>query len=187
MEEVAKLNANAKSKANAEAIANADPSPVKRVRDDKREAFLRPLYGRHQRLEKSCRNIWLLFTTPTIRTRPLKPKRFSRTSTRSTARWLPPVPGSFVAGLTPVGVAKSLRAQPDGKVLITDGPYLETKEHIGGFWVLEAADIDEALAWGRKAVSPAVRRSRCARFFLCRLQHCRQRRPDGRNQIRTYI
>ena len=47
--------------------------------------------------------------------------------------------------------AKSLRAQPDGKVLITDGPYLETKEHIGGFWVLEAADLDEALAWGRKA------------------------------------
>jgi hypothetical protein len=58
----------------------------------------------------------------------------------------------FVAGLTPVSVAKSLRAQPDGKVLITDGPYLETKEHIAGFWVLEAADMDEALAWGRKAV-----------------------------------
>ena len=58
----------------------------------------------------------------------------------------------FVAGLTPVSVAKSLRAQPDGKVAITDGPYLETKEHIAGFWVLEAADMDEALAWGRKAV-----------------------------------
>ena len=41
--------------------------------------------------------------------------------------------------------------KPDGKVLITDGPYLETKEHVGGFWVLEAADLDEALAWGRKA------------------------------------
>jgi hypothetical protein len=58
----------------------------------------------------------------------------------------------FVAGLTPVSSAKSLRAQPGGKVLITDGPYLETKEHIAGFWVLEAADMDEALAWGRKAV-----------------------------------
>ena len=32
------------------------------------------------------------------------------------------------------------------------GPYLGTKEHIGGFWVLEAADMDEALKWGRKAV-----------------------------------
>jgi hypothetical protein len=58
----------------------------------------------------------------------------------------------FVAGLTPINTAKSLRAQPDGKVLVTDGPYLETKEHIAGFWVLEAADMDEALAWGRKAV-----------------------------------
>jgi hypothetical protein len=58
----------------------------------------------------------------------------------------------FVAGLTPASGAMSLRAQSDGKVLVTDGPYLETNEHIGGFWVLEAADMDEALAWGRKAV-----------------------------------
>jgi hypothetical protein len=58
----------------------------------------------------------------------------------------------FVGGLTPAREAKSLRAQPDGKVLTTDGPYLETKEHIGGFWVLEVAGLDEALAWGRKAV-----------------------------------
>jgi hypothetical protein len=58
----------------------------------------------------------------------------------------------FAGGLTAASNAKSLRAQPGGKVLITDGPYLETKEHIGGFWILEAADMDEALAWGRKAV-----------------------------------
>ena len=58
----------------------------------------------------------------------------------------------FVGGLYPASSAKSLRAQRDGKVLITDGPYLETKEHIGGFWVLEAASLDEALEWGRKAV-----------------------------------
>ncbi len=57
----------------------------------------------------------------------------------------------FVGGLRPASSAKSLRAQPDGKVLITDGPYLETKEHVGGFWVLKAIDLDEALAWGRKA------------------------------------
>lgn len=57
----------------------------------------------------------------------------------------------FVGGLRPASDAKSLRRQPDGKVLITDGPYLETKEHIGGFWVLEAADMNEALTWGRKA------------------------------------
>jgi hypothetical protein len=57
----------------------------------------------------------------------------------------------FVGGLRPARDARSLRAQPDGQVVITDGPYLETKEHVGGFWVLEAVDINEALAWGRKA------------------------------------
>jgi len=57
----------------------------------------------------------------------------------------------FVGGLKPVSNARSLRAQPDGKVIVTDGPYLETKEHIGGFWVLAAANLDEALEWGRKA------------------------------------
>lgn len=57
----------------------------------------------------------------------------------------------FVGGLYPARCAKSLRAQPDGEVLISDGPYLQTNEHVGGFWVLETADLDEALAWGRKA------------------------------------
>jgi hypothetical protein len=57
----------------------------------------------------------------------------------------------FVGGLLPARSARSLRAQPNGKVLVTDGPYLETKEHIGGFWVLETADLNEALVWGRKA------------------------------------
>jgi hypothetical protein len=58
---------------------------------------------------------------------------------------------TFVAGLFPASKAKSLRAQPDGKVSLTDGPYTETKEHIAGFWVLETADLNEALEWGRKA------------------------------------
>ena len=57
----------------------------------------------------------------------------------------------FAGGLSRARSAKSLRAQPDGKVLITDGPYMEAKEHIGGFWILECADLDQALAWGRKA------------------------------------
>jgi len=57
----------------------------------------------------------------------------------------------FVGGLHPASSAKSLRAQPDGTVLITDGSYLKTKEHVGGLWVLQAADLDQALAWGKKA------------------------------------
>lgn len=57
----------------------------------------------------------------------------------------------FVGGLHLAGSAKSLRPRRDGRVIVTDGPYLETKEHVGGLWVLEAADLDEALEWGRKA------------------------------------
>ena len=56
----------------------------------------------------------------------------------------------FACGISPAAHAKTVRKQSDGTVLVTDGPYTETKEHIGGFWILEAADMDEALAWARK-------------------------------------
>lgn len=58
----------------------------------------------------------------------------------------------YANGLTSPGAAKSLKAGSDGKVIVTDGPYLETKEHIGGFWILDVVDEAEALDWGRKAV-----------------------------------
>src|SRR5258708_22859517 len=57
----------------------------------------------------------------------------------------------FACGISPAASAKTLRAQPDGKVLVTDGPYTETKEHMGGFWILECADINETLAMAKKA------------------------------------
>lgn len=58
----------------------------------------------------------------------------------------------FVGGLKPFGEARAVRRR--GRDLtITDGPYLETKEHIAGFWVLELPSMDEALAWGRKAAT----------------------------------
>ena len=53
----------------------------------------------------------------------------------------------FAGGLGP---AHTLRAQPNGELLLTDGPYLETKEHVGGFWILETADLNEVVAWARK-------------------------------------
>ena len=55
---------------------------------------------------------------------------------------------SLVASPVPA-TRNRCEAQPNGKVLVTDGPYLETKEHVGGFWILKAANLDEALAWGR--------------------------------------
>ena len=53
----------------------------------------------------------------------------------------------FAGGLQSATHANSLRKQPGGKVVITDGPYLETKELIGGFWILDAANMDEAVGW----------------------------------------
>ena len=71
----------------------------------------------------------------------------------------------FAGGLQSARHAKSLRKRPGGKVVITDGPYLEAKEHIGGFWILDAANMDEAVEWGRKAVA-ACRASVEVREFL---------------------
>jgi hypothetical protein len=53
----------------------------------------------------------------------------------------------FAGGLGPT---RTLRPQPNGELLVTDGPYLETKEHVGGLWILECADVDEVIAWARK-------------------------------------
>lgn len=57
----------------------------------------------------------------------------------------------FVGGLQPPATARSLRARPDGLVTVSDGLYLKANEHVGGFWVLDVAGLDEALQWGRKA------------------------------------
>lgn len=56
----------------------------------------------------------------------------------------------FAGGLHPSSTATVVRLQGDD-VLTTDGPFVEGKEHIGGFWVIKAADLDAALEWGRKA------------------------------------
>lgn len=57
----------------------------------------------------------------------------------------------FACGIAPPAAAKTLRRQANGKVLVTDGPFTETKEHIGGFWILECANMDEALGWAKRA------------------------------------
>ncbi|WP_306360267.1 YciI family protein [Nocardia sp. CC227C] len=55
----------------------------------------------------------------------------------------------FTGGLHAPGTATVVRA--DG--MVTDGPYVEGKEHIGGIWVITAPDLDVALEWGRKAAA----------------------------------
>jgi hypothetical protein len=55
----------------------------------------------------------------------------------------------FAGGLHPPASATVVRAQ-GGKVVTTDGPFAETKEQLGGFWVIQAEDLDAALAWAAK-------------------------------------
>lgn len=55
----------------------------------------------------------------------------------------------FAAGLVPQGAASVLRSK-GGNVVVTDGPFTESKEHLGGFTIIEAADYQAAQAWGAK-------------------------------------
>jgi hypothetical protein len=57
----------------------------------------------------------------------------------------------FGGGLAPSSSATVLRQQ-NGEVVTTDGPFIESKEQIGGFSVIKAPDLDAALGWGRKLV-----------------------------------
>jgi hypothetical protein len=65
---------------------------------------------------------------------------------QSTGAWV------FGAGLLPASSATVLRSS-SGDVSMTDGPYAESKEQMGGFWIVEATDLDAALEWGRKAAA----------------------------------
>jgi len=75
------------------------------------------------------------------------PKWFSYTTELDQA-------GAHLGGeaLLPPEMATTLRVR-DGERLTTDGPFAETKEILGGFYLIEAADLDEALAWAEKVPS----------------------------------
>ncbi|MBR7621116.1 YciI family protein [Phenylobacterium sp. 20VBR1] len=53
------------------------------------------------------------------------------------------------AGLQPVATATTVRTSAGGQTL-HDGPFAETREHLGGFYMIEAADLDEAIKWARQ-------------------------------------
>ena len=58
----------------------------------------------------------------------------------------------FAGGLRPASSATVVRST-DGDVSMTDGPYAETKEQMGGFWIIAATDLDAALDWAAKAAA----------------------------------
>jgi hypothetical protein len=71
---------------------------------------------------------------------------------RSTGAWL------FGGALNDPGTATVVQVS-NGEVLTTDGPFVESKEHLGGFYIIEADDLDAALIWATKtseAVSHAI-------------------------------
>lgn len=59
----------------------------------------------------------------------------------------------FVGGLRSQSEAIAIRRSSDGSLTTTDGPFLETKEYIDGFWVLDVQTIEEAVEWGKRAAS----------------------------------
>jgi hypothetical protein len=62
---------------------------------------------------------------------------------RATNSWV------FAGGLHPPSTATVVRVK-DGEALMTDGPFTEGKEHLGGFTIIKAPDLDAALEWGRR-------------------------------------
>jgi hypothetical protein len=64
--------------------------------------------------------------------------------------------GAFLGGegLEPTALATTVQIQPSGDHIVTDGPYAETKEQLGGFYLLDCENLDEAIAWARKIPMP---------------------------------
>jgi hypothetical protein len=61
----------------------------------------------------------------------------------------------FQGGLRSPETTATVVRQSGGDFLITDGPYAETKEHLGGFWIIDVADLDAALEWAKLATVAA--------------------------------
>jgi hypothetical protein len=84
------------------------------------------------------------FTTPEAQRRGVKVSALNE-ELIATGTWV------FGGGLHPASSATVVRGNESGAVSMMDGPYAESKEQMGGFWVIEAADLDAALAWAAKA------------------------------------
>ena len=101
-------------------------------------------------MAQSLMSVWhdddyeVAFSTPEDKRRDAQVGAFNA-ELESAGAWV------FGAGLQPASSATVVR--PGDGVSMTDGPYAETKEQMGGFWVIEAADLDAALDWARRAAT----------------------------------
>lgn len=62
---------------------------------------------------------------------------------RTAGKWV------FAGGLQPIESSTTVD-NTSGEAIVTDGPFAESKEYLGGFWIIEAADLDEALDWAKR-------------------------------------
>ncbi len=69
-------------------------------------------------------------------------ERFNQ-EVREAGKWV------FAGGLEPIESATTVD-NTEGRKLVTDGPFSESKEYLGGFWIIEAADLGEALDWAQR-------------------------------------
>ena len=72
----------------------------------------------------------------------------------------------FACGLMPAPLSKVVATQSNGTVSVTDGPYLETKEHIGGFLIIDVEDMETALEWARKGAKVTGRPLEVRQIFF---------------------
>ena len=71
----------------------------------------------------------------------------------------------FKSGLRGGAELATVVRQSGGDFLVTDGPYTETKEHLAGFWIIDVADLDEALKWAKLASAAELRPIEVRPFF----------------------
>ena len=86
--------------------------------------------------------------------------------------------------MQPVSAATTVRIA-DGKPQVLDGPYADSKEQLGGYYLIEVPDLDAAIAWAARCPGAATARSRCARSGRCRIAGRNERPREGDEQARS--
>ena len=160
-----------RTSANAPGMSNAGSSGRRRVDERRRKG------GCHEVPRADLqRRVAATRTRRPSRTSPRSSRR-TASSARPRAR---PACSSGGEGLQPTATATTVRVR-DGERMLTDGPFAETKEQLGGYYLLECKDLDEALDVGRADPRGHRRaRSRCARSWTTRRSRRRRSRLRGR-------
>jgi hypothetical protein len=57
-------------------------------------------------------------------------------------------------GLEPASTSTTVKLPPGGEPVVSDGPFAETKEQLGGYYLLDCRDLDDALAWAKRIPMP---------------------------------